>query len=286
MFAAGFMMNAWISGTIVAVVAGAVGYFVVLRGSAFPAHAIPKGAFAGAAGAALLGINTLIGLAVFALLGALGIGSMGRRGRHDVATALALVMMLALGAAFLSRTTEYEPEIYSLLFGEVLGVSSTEILPIALLGLGCIGAIAVVYRPLLLSSIVPEVAEAKGIRAHRVEMVFLVIVALATAMTIPVVGALLIFSLMIGPPAAARSVTSRPVVAMILSVAIALVTVWLAIAASYLYNWPVGFFVGVLAALSYGCGRGWAAWQRRSQSWSAGPAALASGRAGASTARP
>src|SRR5580704_11099026 len=121
-----FMVNAWEVGSIVAVVGGLVGFFVVLRGSAFSAHAIPNGAFAGAAGAALLGINTLIGLAVFSLLGALGIGTLGRRGRHDVATALALVMMLALGAAFLSRTTEYEPEICSLLFGEVLGVASNQ----------------------------------------------------------------------------------------------------------------------------------------------------------------
>jgi zinc/manganese transport system permease protein len=258
-----FMMNAWTPATIVAVVAGVVGYFVVLRGSAFPAHAIPKGAFAGAAAASLLGISTLIGLAVFSLLGALGIGTLGRRGRHDVATALALVMMLALGAAFLSRTTEYEPEIYSLLFGEILGVSTSEILPVAALGIACIAAVAVIYRPLMLSSVVPEVAEAKGIRSHRIEMCFLVVVALATAMTVPVVGALLIFSLMIGPPAAARSLTSRPLLAMVLSVVIALITVWAAIALSYQYNWPVGFFVGMLGALSYGLGRGWAAWQRR-----------------------
>jgi zinc/manganese transport system permease protein len=262
MFAAGFMMNAWITATIVAVVAGVVGYFVVLRGAAFPAHAIPKGAFAGAAGASLLGINTLIGLAVFSLLGALGIGSMRRRGRQDVVTALTLVMMLALGAAFLSRTTEYEPQIYSLLFGEVLGVSTNQILPVLLLGIVCIAAVAVIYRPLLLSSIVPEVAEARGVRSRRMEICFLVIVALATAMTVPVVGALLIFSLMIGPPAAARSLTSRPGLAMIASVVIALVTVWVAIAAAYLYNWPVGFFVGTLGALSYGIGRGWAAWRR------------------------
>jgi zinc/manganese transport system permease protein len=261
-FAAGFMMNAWTTATIVAVVAGVVGYFVVLRGSAFPAHAIPKGAFAGAAGAALLGISTLIGLGVFSLLGALGIGAMSRRGRRDVVTALALVLMLALGAAFLSRITEYEPEIYSLLFGEILGVSTSEILPVALLGIACIAAIAVIYRPLMLSSIAPEIAEARGIRSHRIEMCFLIVVALATTMTVPVVGALLIFSLMIGPPAAARSLTSRPLLAMGLSVVIALVTVWVAIAASYLYNWPVGFFVGMLGALSYGLGRGWAAWQR------------------------
>jgi zinc/manganese transport system permease protein len=259
---ASFMTNAWISATIVAVVAGVVGYFVVLRGSAFPAHAIPKGAFAGAAGAALLGISTLAGLAVFSVLGALGIGFLGRRGRHDVVTALALVLMLALGAAFLSRTIEYEPEIYSLLFGEVLGVSSTQLLPVALMAVGCIAAIAVIFRPLMLSSIVLEVAEARGIRTYRIEILFLLVVAFATAITVPVVGALLIFSLMMGPPAAARSVTSRPVLAMLLSAAIALLTVWLAIAASFQTNWPIGFFVGALSAAAYGLGRWYSAWHR------------------------
>ena len=131
----GFMVNAWEVGTIVAIVAGVVGFFVVLRGSAFPAHAIPNGAFAGAAGANLIGINPLVGLGVFSLLAALGIGSLGRRGKADVATALVLVMMLALGAAFLSQSTEYEPQIFSLLFGEILGVSSSKILPVAILGL-------------------------------------------------------------------------------------------------------------------------------------------------------
>ncbi|HUK70086.1 MAG TPA: metal ABC transporter permease [Streptosporangiaceae bacterium] len=255
---AGFMMNTWAVATIVAVVAGVVGFFVVLRGSAFAAHAIPKGAFAGAAGASLLGISTLAGLAVFSLLGALGIGLLGRRGRRDVVTALTLVVLLALGAAFLSRSVEYEPEIYSLLFGEVLGVSTTELVPVAALGIVCIAAVTALYRPLMLSSILPEIGEAKGVRGHRMEICFLIVVALATAMTVPVVGALLIFSLMIGPPAAARSFTSRPAGAMFLSAAIALATVWAAIASSYLYNWPVGFFVGAFGALSYGIGRAWA----------------------------
>lgn len=253
---AGFMMNAWTIATIVAVVAGVVGFFVVLRGSAFPAHAIPNGAFAGAAGANLLGVNPLLGLAAFALFAALGIGQLSRRGRHDVVTALALVMMLALGALFLSRSTEYEPEIFSLLFGEVLGVSTTEILPVALLGIGCILAVVLLYRRLIFSSVVPEIAEARSVRAHQIEMEFLVVLAIATAMTVPVVGALLIFSLMIGPPAAARSLTDRPLVAIGLSVVLALLTVWLAIASSYWTNWPVGFFVGTYSACCYGLGRG------------------------------
>jgi zinc/manganese transport system permease protein len=251
----GFMTNAWIAATIVAVVAGVVGFFVVVRGDAFPAHAIPNGAFAGAAGAALVGANALVGLGTFAVLAALAIGWLGRRGRHDVVTALALVMMLALGAAFLSHTTEYSPEVFALLFGELLGVSTTEILPVAALAVACLVAIAVLYRPLLLSSTVPEIAEARGVRAHRMETIFLVVLALATAMTVPVVGALLIFSLIIGPPAAARVLTSRPFVAVLLSTSLAVITVWAAIACSYWTNWPIGFFVGLFSAADYGIGR-------------------------------
>jgi zinc/manganese transport system permease protein len=260
---ASFMTNAWIVATIVAVIAGVVGFFVVLRGSAFPAHAIPNGAFAGAAGANLIGVSTLLGLGVFSVLAALGIGALGRRGRHDVATALGLVVMLALGALFLSQSTGYEPEIFSLLFGEVLGVSSNEILPVLVLGLICIAAIAVLYRPLTMSSVVPDIAEAKGVSNYQVEMAFLVVVALSTAMTVPVVGALLIFSLMIGPPAAGRSFTDRTSIAIALSVGIALVTVWAAIALSFVTDWPIGFFVGAFSAVWYAIGRGWAFWRRQ-----------------------
>jgi zinc/manganese transport system permease protein len=257
-----FMTNTWIVATIVAVIAGVVGFFVVLRGSAFPAHALPNSAFAGAAAADLLGISALIGLGAFAAAAAVAIATLGRRGRHDVATALALVVGLALGALFLSRSEEYEPQLYSLLFGEVLGVSTTELLPVALLALASIAAIAILYRPLLYCSVIPDIAEAKGVASHRIELAFLLVLAAATALTVPVVGALLIFSLMIGPPAAARSFTNRPAVAIILSVIIALITVWAAIAISYQTNRPIGFFVGTLSALAYALGRTWAAWRR------------------------
>jgi zinc/manganese transport system permease protein len=256
----GFMVNAWQSATIVAMVAGVVGFFVVLRGSAFPAHAIPNGAFAGAAGANLIGVNPLIGLGVFSLSAALGIGVMSRRGRADAVTALALVVMLALGAAFLSLSTQYEPEIFSLLFGEVLGVSTSQIPVLAVLGVVCVVAVGVLYRRLVLTSIAPDLAAARGIRPQRIEMAFLVVVACSTTMTVPVVGALLIFSLMIGPAAAARCFTYRMERALVGSVVIALLTIWLAIACSYETNWPVGFYVSVFSAGSYGIGRGYAAW--------------------------
>jgi zinc/manganese transport system permease protein len=260
-----FMMNAWIVATLVAVVAGVVGFFVVMRGSAFVADAVPQGAFAGAAGASLIGVSAIVGLAVSALAGALVIGWLGRRGRPDVATALTLVLMLGLGALFLSFTTQYSSEIFALLFGEILGVSSAEILPVAVGGLLCVAAILLMYRPLLLSSLAPESGAARGVRAARMELLFLVVVAIATSMTLPVVGALLIFSLMVGPPAAARVLTASPLRAMGLSVVIAVALAWASVAASYQTNWPVGFFVGVGGAVCYAGGRGWAAWS----AWSA-----------------
>jgi zinc/manganese transport system permease protein len=239
-----------------------VGFFAVLRGSTFAAHAIPNGAFAGAAGASLLGVSTLAGLAVFSVAGALGIGAFGRRARHDVATALVLVMMLGLGALFVSISSQYAQETYALLFGEVFGVSAGEVLPIALLGAVSVAVIIVIFRPLMLSSVMPDVAEARGVRARWVEIGFLLIMALATSMTVPVVGALLMFSLMIGPAAAARSFTSRPGLAIALSVAFGLVTVWTGIVVSYETNWPLGFFVGVMGAAFYLAGRAWATARR------------------------
>src|SRR3989440_331978 len=253
------MINTWIAATAVAVIAGVTGFFAVLRGSTFAAHAIPNGAFAGAAGASLLGLNPFAGLAVFSLAGALGIAGLSRRARNDVATALTFVLMLGVGALFVSWSTGYTQEAYSLLFGEVFGVSADQVLPILVLGAVSVAAIVVMFRPLMFSSALPEVAEARGVRAGRMESAFLLVIALATSMTVPVVGALLMFSLMIGPAAAARSLTARPALAMALSVVIALVTVWAGIAISYRSDWPLGFFVGVIGAVFFLLGRAYAA---------------------------
>ncbi|RNI23962.1 metal ABC transporter permease [Flexivirga caeni] len=259
----GFMVNTWIVASIVALIAGVVGSFVVMRGTAFAAHAIPQGAFAGAALAGLIGVDTILGLGVFSVIAALGIGWLGRRGRHDVAVALSLVVLLALGSLFLSWNTDYEPEIFSLLFGEVLGISSDQVAPTVVLAVVTIALMVVLFRPLLFSSVLPEVAEATGLSTRAMDLIFLIVLALATSMTLPVVGALLIFSLMIGPPAAARSVTANPMTALGISVVLSLVTVWVSIALAYQWNLPVGFFVGTISALWYAVGRAWLAWTRR-----------------------
>lgn len=254
----GFMLNTWIVASIVAIVAGVVGFFVVVRGTTFAAHALPLGTFPGAAMAHVLGISAFFGLGLFAALGVLGIsqlGRLGRHGRHDVATALSLVMLLGLGALFLSLSGQYGQALYALLFGQVLGVPGAALLPVAGLGAALVIATLVLFRPLLLSAVSPELAQANGIPVRTMEVVFLAIVATATVVALPVVGALLVFSLMVGPPSAARALTGRPAVALLLSVLLALITAWVAIALSYLSDWPVGFFVGASAAVWYGAGR-------------------------------
>jgi zinc/manganese transport system permease protein len=249
----GFMVNAWLVGTLVAIVGGAVGFFVVMRGSAFVAHAIPNGSFAGAAAASLVGVSTLAGLGVFSVAGALGIGLLSKRGRHDVATALTLVFMLGVGSLALSFSVEYSSQVFSLLFGEVLGISDNELWPT--LGLACasLAVLLTLWRPLLLDSVLGQGAGGAG--GTRIELAFLLLVALATTMTVPVVGTTLIFSLMVCPAAAARTLSARPGVAVAMSVVIAVCVVWAAIALSYDTNWPVGFFVASLGAAAYVAGR-------------------------------
>lgn len=247
----GFMLPTWVVASAVALVAGLVGTFVVLRSSAFAAHALPLSAFPGAAAASLLGINTVYGMAAFALLAVGGIARLGRRAGSDVATALTLVTLLAFGALCLSLVQGYSSEIYALLFGQVLGVGVGDVWLVALLAAVVLVATALLYRPLLLSSIAPELARAQGISTRWLDVAFLLLLALATVLTLPVAGALLVFSLMVGPAAAARLCTRRPLPALLLSCALALVVVWLAIALAYVTDWPVGFFVGTLGALAY-----------------------------------
>ncbi len=254
-----FMANAWLAGTLVAMVSGAVGLFVVLRHRAFAAHAIPNGAFAGAAGATLVGASSLLGLVVFAVASALGVAALGRR-RNDVVTALALVTMLALGAALLAASGAYEPTIDALLFGELLGVARGEVVALALLVVGAGVALALLFRPLLYSSLSEEVAAARGVAVRALDATFLVLVAVSAALAVPVVGALLTFALTVGPPAAARMLTRGPARALALAVVLSLACVWAAIASAFWSGWPIGFFVGAYAAAEYVAARAATSW--------------------------
>lgn len=250
-FSQSFMQNAWIASTIVSLISGLVGFFVILRGTSFVAHALPKGGFAGAAGAVLLGVNTVLGLAVFTIGGALSIGLLGKKGRHDVVTALTLVFLLGLGDLFLNLSNVYAPEVFSLLFGQVLGVNLSQLVETGILGAICLLAFVAIYRPLLLATISPDTAAARGVRVHRMELLFLVMIGLATAIAVPIVGALLTFSLMVGPAAAACQLAHRPGRALALCIGFSLITMWIALLVAYDTGWPVGFFVSTVAAILY-----------------------------------
>jgi zinc/manganese transport system permease protein len=252
-----FMQNTWIVASIVAATAGIIGFFVVVRSASFAAHALPLGTFPGAAAASLLGVNEYLGLIVFSGLGVIGISQLGRDERNEVATALILVTLLGCGTLFLSLSHDYASSVYALLFGEVLGIGADAVAPTAVIGALVIAATMLLFRPLLLSAVSSDLNEARGISTRRIELLFLSLLALATAMALPLVGTLLVFSLMTGPASAARALTNRPFPAMLLSAGLALITVWASIACAYLTNWPVGFFVGTAGALLYALGRVW-----------------------------
>lgn len=252
LFTQPFMLNAFLSGTLVAAVSGLVGFFVVIRGSAFVAHALPRIGFAGAAGAVLVNINPMFGLVAFALAGAVTMGGLGKKGQHDVVIALTLVAGLGTGALFLKLSNTYAAGAYALLFGQLVGVSRAQLYTTIAIAAVCFVVVALLYRPLLFASVTRESAHARGVRVSAVDLLFLVVIGVATAITVPVVGALLSFSLMIGPPATAAHLTHRPGRAMALAAIISVITVWIALVLGYDTAWPIGFFVAALSAAFYG----------------------------------
>ncbi|MGC8552237.1 MAG: metal ABC transporter permease [Phycisphaerae bacterium] len=244
----GFMINTWIAASIIAITAGVLGFFVVLRRSAFAAHVLPIGTFPGAAAAQLLGVQPLWGLLAFVAVGVLLLQQLQRLGRKDVAAGLVLVTLMALGSLLLSMTNAYGPAVFSLLFGEVLGVSASELLPVAIISIGVMIGVICLYRPLLLQSAFPELAVSRGVSAGITDLLFLTLLGLVTAMALPVVGTLLVFSLLVAPAATAQTLSAHPVRAMALSVALAAGMMWAAIALSFVTDWPIGFFVGSIGA--------------------------------------
>ncbi len=245
---ASFMINTWIAATIIAIAAGVLGFFVVLRRSAFAAHVLPIGTFPGAAAAQLLGVQPIWGLLAFVAIGVLLLQQLQRLGRKDVAAGLVLVTLMALGALLLSMTNAYGPAVFSLLFGEVLGVSSADLLPVAVISAVVMVGVICLYRPLLLQSAFPELAVSRGVSAGVTDLLFLTLLGLVTAMALPVVGTLLVFSLLVAPAATAQTLSAHPVRALALSVTLAVGMMWAAIALSFLTDWPIGFFIGSIGA--------------------------------------
>lgn len=247
-----FMVNAFLAGTVVAVVAAAVGYFVVLRASSFAAHALSHIGFAGATGAVALSLSPVLGLLAFTLGSGLAIGALGDRIRgRDVVIGIVLAWTLGLGVLFLSLYTGYATEAYALLFGEILGISLQNVAVTAAVGVVTIAALVVMYRPLLFASVDEDLARARGVPTLALSMAFMALLALAVTDAVQVVGVLLIFALVVTPAAIATRLVSRPAAAIALGVALSLAFTWLGLAISYYSPHPVSFFITSLAFLTY-----------------------------------
>lgn len=247
-----FMVNAFEAGTVVAIVAGAIGYFVVLRGSAFAAHALSHIGFAGATGAVVLALNPIYGLLAFTMGAGAAIGALGNRLRgRDVTIGIVLAWTLGLGVLFISLYAGYAQEAYALLFGEILGISAQEVAVTTLVALAALVVLVAMYRPLLFSSVDQELARAKGVPTLALSIAFMGVLALAVTDAVQVVGVLLIFALIVTPAAIAMRFTSRPPFAIAIGIGLSLGFTWLGLGISYYSPHPVSFFITSLAFVTY-----------------------------------
>jgi zinc/manganese transport system permease protein len=247
-----FMVHAFQAGTIIAIVAGAIGYFVVLRGSAFAAHALSHIGFAGATGAVVLSLNPILGLLAFTMGAGVAIGALGNRLRsRDVTIGIVLAWMLGLGVLFISLYRGYATEAYALLFGQILGISATDVTVTLVAGVVTLVAIIAIYRPLLFSSVDEDLAAAKGVPVTALSIAFMAILAVAVTEAVQVVGVLLIFALIVTPAAIAVRFTSRPALAIAYGIGLALAFTWLGLAIAFYSPHPVSFFITSLAFATY-----------------------------------
>lgn len=248
-----FMLHAFAASGMVAIVAGLVGFFLVLRQQTFAGHALSHVGFTGATGAALLGISPIWGLLGVTLAAGLGMGALGEKlSGRDVAIGVILSLSLGLGLLFLHFFTAYATQVNALLFGNVLGVSVAMLKILAALSAVCLATLAVLMRPLLFATLQPELAEAKGVPLRLVSMIFLAVVALAVAACTQIVGVLLVFTLMVGPAAAAQNLTSRFNLGLLTAALLALAQAWLAIALAFYTNWPTSFWITAISTVFYG----------------------------------
>jgi zinc/manganese transport system permease protein len=252
MFEYDFMRTAFAASGIAAVLAGTVGFFLVLRGQTFAGHALSHVGFTGATGAILFGLPPLAGLVGFTFVAGIGMGLFGEKlAARDVAVGMMLSLALGLGLLFLHFYTAAATQAAALLFGNVLGVDSSALLTLGVLTLVSFVALAIIIRPLIFASLESELAEARGVPIRFVSVAFLAIVAVAVAECAQIVGVLLVFTLMVGPGAAAQNFSRRLVGGMLLAAGLALAEAWGGLTLAFYTDWPTSFWITALSGLVY-----------------------------------
>lgn len=262
-----FMLSAFQAGTIVAIVAGAVGWFMVLRRQSFAGHALALVGFPGAAGAALIGVAPMWGYFGFCLAAALVIASVpgagnASRAQGSAVTGTVQALALASGFLFVSLYEGYLGGLNGLLFGTFLGITPGQVSILLVAGLLTLGALAVIARPLLFASLDPQVASARGVPVRALGLVFLLLLGAAVAEASQITGALLVFALLVAPAASAQQLTPRPWLGIASSIAIGVSVTWLGLLIAYWLPVPVGAVITSLAFAAYLLSRGVAAWRR------------------------
>ena len=256
-----FMLNALRAGTIVAVVAGAIGYFMVLRRQAFAGHTLAVIGFPGAAGATWLGVNAGFGYFGFCIAGALVIAALpsggrataGLGGSRDESAVIGTVQgfALACGFLFVSLYKGFLSGLNSLLFGTITGVTDAQVVLLLVAGAGCLVVLAWLGRPLLFASVDPDVARARGVPVRLVSAAFLVLLGVAAAGTSQVTGSLLVFALLVAPAATASRLTARPAAGLALSIGLAVLITWVGEGIAFYSPYPIGFWVTTLAFAAF-----------------------------------
>jgi len=247
-----FMRTAFAASGIVAVLAGAVGFFLVLRGQTFAGHALAHVGFTGATGAVLFGLSPMAGLVAFTVVAGFGMGLLGEKlSERDVAVGMLLSLALGLGLLFLHFYTSYASQAAALLFGNVLGVDNAALAALAALALASFLGLAAISRPLMFATLQSELAEARGVPIKFVSTAFLVIVAVCVAECAQIVGVLLVFTLMVGPAAAALGFTRRLYVAAGLAALLALAEAWGGLTLAFYTDWPTSFWITALSGIAY-----------------------------------
>ena len=255
LFSYPFMVNALEAGTIVAVMAGVTGWFMVLRRQTFAGHTLSIIAFPGAAAASLAGLPVAAGYFSFCAIGALALAAIAGSRRSLSAESAAIgsvqALALALGFLFVSLYHGVLNGLDSLLFGTFLGITSQQVVVLLVVALAAVALVAFAARPLLFASVDADVARAAGVPVGLLGLGFLLVLGLSVAETSQITGALLVFALLVTPAATAHQLTSRPLLGVALSVAIALAVTWLGLALAYFSIYPVGFYVTSLAFALY-----------------------------------
>ena len=204
-----FMTNAFLAGLCISLAAGVMGYFTIARHSTFAAHALAHIGLPGATGAVLLGLPVSLGMGVFALGGALVIGALGKRAtQREIATGTVLAFATGLGLFFARLSSSASQQMQSILFGSILTITTDQILGFAVFDVILLAVLAIVYRPLLFSSVDEQVAQAKGVPIGLMNVAFMAIMAGVITIAVPAVGTLLIFALVITPAATANAIVA------------------------------------------------------------------------------